>query len=101
MAFASALSGPAYDRIMLNPPFERGQDREHIRRMHDLLKPGGRLVAVCSTGPFHRSSTADQAFRDWLDQVGADVEEVEPGAFSGADAFRKTGVAVKFITIDK
>ena len=101
MAFADEMGAPFYRRIVMNPPFERGQDREHIRRMFDLLLPGGRLVAVCSTGPFHRQAKADQEFRDWLGTIGAEVEDVEPGAFSGSDAFRKTGVSVCLITIDK
>lgn len=92
---------PVQDRIVANPPFERGQDRDHIRRMYDHLAPGGRLVSVCSTGPFFRTHTADVAFREWLDRVGAEVEDVEPGAFSGSDAFRKTGVSVKLVLIDK
>lgn len=101
LAFADELAAPTYRRIVMNPPFEQGQDRQHIHRMFDLLHPGGRLVAVCSTGPFHRTNTADSLFRDWLAEVGAEVEDVEPGAFAGPDAFRKTGVAVKLITIDK
>lgn len=100
MAYASAI-GPAFDKILMNPPFERGQDREHIRGMFDVLKPGGRLVAVCSTGPFFRTHSADVGFRQWLENVGAEVEDVEAGAFSGSDAFRKTGVSVKIVTINK
>jgi protein-L-isoaspartate O-methyltransferase len=101
MAVASAMSTAPYDRVLMNPPFERGQDREHIRRMYDLLKPGGRLVAVCSTGPFHRTHTADMTFRSWLDRIGAEVEDVEDGAFNTSEAFRRTGVSVKLVVADR
>ena len=30
-----------YDRIVMNPPFEDGQDIEHIRHAYSLLSPGG------------------------------------------------------------
>lgn len=90
-----------YDRIVANPPFERGQDRDHIRRMWDHLADGGRIVSLCSAGPFYRQHKADAEFREWLDSVSATVEDVEPGAFAGSDAFRQTGVSVKLIIIDK
>jgi len=39
-----------FDRVLMNPPFERGIDARHIRHAVQFLKPGGRLVAVaCST----------------------------------------------------
>ena len=42
--------GP-FDRIVMNPPFERGADIEHIRHAYAKLNPGGRLVAICANGP--------------------------------------------------
>lgn len=38
----------SFDRIIMNPPFTGGQDIAHIRHAATLLKPGGRLVAICS-----------------------------------------------------
>ncbi|WP_462328103.1 methyltransferase, partial [Desulfobaculum sp.] len=63
-------SGTLYDRIIMNPPFENGQEREHVRHAYSLLKPGGRLVSVMSSGPFFREQKADAAFRDWLEEQG-------------------------------
>src|SRR5512141_2889235 len=37
-----------FDRIIANPPFRNGQDVDHVRHMHDLLKPGGVIVTVTS-----------------------------------------------------
>lgn len=92
---------PLYDRCCLNPPFEHGQDRIHVRLAFDCLKPGGRLVAIVSEGCFSRSLKADVAFRKWLDDLGADYEENPEDAFSGAGSERRTGVRTRTITIDK
>jgi hypothetical protein len=32
---------PGFDRIAMNPPSEKGQDIEHVRRAFEMLKPGG------------------------------------------------------------
>ena len=40
-----------FDRIVMNPPFFRGSDLDHIRHAFAKLKPGGRLVAICVNGP--------------------------------------------------
>jgi hypothetical protein len=101
MEIQPPAEGPAYDRIVMNPPFENGQDREHVRHAYDLLKPGGRLVAIMSPGPFQRSFKADKEFKAWADSVGAVVENNEQGSFAGKDAFRQTGVSTVTVTIDK
>lgn len=40
-----------YPRIIMNPPFDMGADIKHIKHAMTLLKPGGKLVALCSGGP--------------------------------------------------
>lgn len=89
------ISGGTYDRILMNPPFERGHDCEHVKHAYGLLKAGGRLVAIMSNGA---KSNGDE-FAEWLDSVGAIVEPLEPGAFKSA--FRPTGVNCKLVVIDK
>lgn len=37
-----------FDRVLMNPPFTRGQDVAHIRHAIKFLEPGGRLVAICA-----------------------------------------------------
>jgi type I restriction-modification system DNA methylase subunit len=75
-----------YDRILMNPPFEDGADMAHIRHAYSLLRPGGRLVSVVSEGPFFRADKRSAAFREWLEEVHSDIEELPDGAFSGSDA---------------
>lgn len=85
-----------YDVIVMNPPFERKQDIQHIQAMFALLKPGGRLVSVVSEGPFFRQHQADKDFRDWLDTYGHDID-LPDGAFKQSD--RSTGVKTRLITV--
>jgi phospholipid N-methyltransferase len=40
-----------HDRVLMNPPFSKGQDVAHILHALKFLKPGGRLVALCANGP--------------------------------------------------
>lgn len=40
-----------FDRVIMNPPFQNGADIKHIRHAFEMLKPGGRLVALCANGP--------------------------------------------------
>jgi hypothetical protein len=88
-----------YDRIVMNPPFERGQDAEHVRRAFTMLAPGGTLVAVMSEGSFFRSDRKATEFRDWLEAVGGESEKLPEGSFTGKDATRQTGVNCRIVTI--
>ena len=90
-----ALGG--FDRIVMNPPFERGQDRDHLRHAFGFLKPGGRLVAIVSEGPFFRNRRADRAFRDWLDALGADAERLPADTFHSEG----TGVQTRLVVLDR
>ena len=40
-----------FDRIVMNPPFANADDIKHIMHALKMLKPGGRLVAICANGP--------------------------------------------------
>ncbi len=90
------------DKIVMNPPFDRqGADIDHVRHAYELLSVGGRLVSVMCKGPFFRSDTKSREFREWLNGLDHDVEELPEGAFQGIDAFRQTGVQTCLVTIDK
>ncbi len=87
-----------YDRIVMNPPFERMADIDHVRKAYELLKPGGRLVSIMSASPFFRSDAKAVEFRNWLDTVGY-AEPLPEGAFAKAE--RSTGVNTYKVIIDK
>ncbi|HEY9765263.1 MAG TPA: methyltransferase [Chroococcales cyanobacterium] len=88
-----------HDRIVMNPPFENGQDMEHVRHAFDQLKPGGKMVSIMSESPFFRQERKAQEFRDWLEEVGGKSEKLPEGTFK--DSERSTGVATRMVTIEK
>jgi 16S rRNA G1207 methylase RsmC len=63
-----SMATGAYDRIVMNPPFENGQDIAHVEHAYELLSPGGRLVTVMSEGPFFRQDKNAASFRNWLEE---------------------------------
>lgn len=94
--------GWTFDRVVMNPPFEKGQDMDHIRHAYEeCLRDGGRLVAVMSDGPFYRQGKKAQEFRDWFLRVGGKCRELPEGAFEGPGAFRQTGVKCRLVVIEK
>ncbi|RVC22820.1 hypothetical protein EN879_16885, partial [Mesorhizobium sp. M7A.F.Ca.AU.002.02.1.1] len=69
--FMEAETAPRFDRVLMNPPFENGQDIEHVRHAFKMLRDGGRLVAVMSPGPFFRQDRKATEFRAWFDERAA------------------------------
>lgn len=47
---AQPFMAATVDRIVMNPPFDRGQWAAHVEHAAPLLKPGGRLVAILPSG---------------------------------------------------
>lgn len=90
-----------YDRIVMNPPFENGQDIDHVRHAYDSLEPGGKLVSIMSEGPFFRNDKKATTFREWLDDVGGTSEKLPEGSFKGKESERQTGTATRVVEIEK
>ena len=88
-----AVDASLYEAVGMNPPFANGLDIKHIRAAWKFVRPGGRLIAICSEGPFFRQDRAATEFRQWIDEIGADTEKLPP------DTFREsgTGVATRLI----
>jgi ubiquinone/menaquinone biosynthesis C-methylase UbiE len=89
---------PIYDGVVMNPPFTRQQDIDHVLHAYRFLKPGGVLVSVMSEGTFLRDNKKAKDFREWL-YAHSIVSVVE----NDAGAFKKSGTLVRtrFIKIYK
>lgn len=90
-----------YDRILMNPPFSKRQDTEHVRRAYDMLNPGGRLVAIVSEGSFFGKDRKASEFRDWLEEVRGTSEKLAEGSFNDPALPVTTGVNTRMVIIEK
>ncbi|MGP3626069.1 PLxRFG domain-containing protein [Pseudomonas aeruginosa] len=95
------VSSKQYDRIVMNPPFSKGRDIQHVQHAYSLLKPGGRLVAIMGEGAFFQSNKAAENFRAWLDGLGATSERLPEGSFMDPALPVNTGVNARMVVIDK
>jgi len=86
-----------YDRILMNPPFRKLQDIDHVLKAYKCLKPGGRLVSIMGAGAFFNSQHKAKDFRGWFDKLGAEVQDLPPDSFKNSG----TNVNSKLIIIDK
>lgn len=91
-----------FDRVVMNPPFERGQDIDHVMHAMDFLKPDGILVAVMSAGPWFRSDRKSVDFMSYLYAGVGSSKVIDLGdAFASDSAFRKTSVNTKLLVLRK
>ena len=77
-----------FPRIVMNPPFQNGDDIKHITHALRCLAPGGRLVALCANGP--RQSAQ---LRPIVEEHGGTWEELP------ADTFHTAGTSVRTVLL--
>jgi predicted RNA methylase len=84
--FLTVPPQPSFDRVVMNPPFTRGADMEHVTHALRFLKPDGMLAAVMSWAVTY-DSRKTAGFRALVEARGGTVEAVPAGAFaeSGTD----------------
>lgn len=85
---------PAYDRVVMNPPFARQDDIRHVLHAWRAVKPGGRLVAVMSNGVTFRNTPLTREFRALLDTTGGVLHPLPEGAFKESGTGVNTVIAV-------
>jgi hypothetical protein len=94
--FLDAEPSAEFDRVLMNPPFENGQEIDHVRHAFRFLKSGGRLVSVMSPGPFFRQDRKAASFRDWFESLGGKKIDMPAGSFKESG----TGVGTVLIVLD-
>lgn len=94
--------GNQYKYILMNPPFEKRQDAEHIQKAFNLLSEGGTLAAIAGEGVFFGTDKKAVQFQEFLEMVGAEVVELGD-AFKekGQGRLRTTGTHSRLIIISK
>src|SRR3546814_1046657 len=84
-----------YDRVIMNPPFERRADIRHVNHASTFLKPNGLLVSVMSAGLLYRQDGLTRDFRDLVRSRSGLIEELPEGSFKESGTmFRTVLVAI-------
>jgi predicted RNA methylase len=68
--FLTVEPTPAYDRVVMNPPFERQQDIDHVAHAMKFLKPGGILVSIMASSVMFRENRKTAEFRELVNGRG-------------------------------
>jgi hypothetical protein len=85
---------PVYDRIVMNPPFARQQDLQHVNHALEFLAPRrGRLVSVMGAGVTFRANRLAESFRDLVNARGGSIEELKAGSFKASGTMVNTIIA--------
>lgn len=97
LKYDTSLDDPYHTKIIANPPFSKGQDVKHVTHMYKVLRPGGRIVSIMSTQWQDKNDKRSKEFRAFLEEVNAEVIEVEAGVFKESG----TNVPTVIVVIDK
>ena len=94
------MLGTMYDRVIMNPPFEKKQDIIHVMHCYEKhLNYNGILVSVMSAGVMNNTDKKSEEFREFVDINGYFVELGQQ--FNNANAFRNTGVSTVLCVLRK
>lgn len=87
-----------FDRVVMNPPFTKSADVDHVLHALKFLKPGGRLVAIMSKGVTFRETKKYQDFHatmEWCENW--EIHALPEYSFEESG----TKVAMVVVVIDK
>lgn len=77
-----------YHRIIANPPFSNNQDIDHVYMMFEHLENGGEMSVITSRHWRFAEDKKCQAFRQWLKDNGAVIEDI------AGEEFKESGTIV-------
>jgi len=77
------------DRVVMNPPFTKQQDIDHVLKAYDCLRDGGRLVSVMSPGFTFRQNKKSVEFKKLVDK-NRWWEELPDGTFKESGTLVRT-----------
>lgn len=87
---------PIYDAIVMNPPFAKCADIDHVMHAWRFLRPGGRLVSIMSASWSQRGGgrlKKRRAFYEFVEELGGEIDEL------GGDAFASVGANVHTVLL--
>lgn len=80
--FLKVAPRPEYDCVVMNPPFDRERDIDHVMHALKFLKPDGRLVAIMSAGTEFRQTRKSVVFRNFMKSKNARFRDLPERSFS-------------------
>ena len=93
--FLETPAQPIYDRVVMNPPFDRQADIKHVLHALRFLKPDGLLVSVMASSVTFRDNKLTTDFRALIRERGGEIEGLPKGSFKSSG----TGVNTVIVTI--
>lgn len=73
-----------FDRIIMNPAFEGGQDVAQVLHLYELLKRKGFLISILGDGAFRRSDHKAKDFQQLLSTKGEVIKDLDPATFKSS-----------------
>jgi predicted RNA methylase len=64
----SDFPGGLFDGVIMNPPFDRGRDCDHVRHALQFVKPGGFLIAIMAARTEFAEDKRTASFRALVEQ---------------------------------
>lgn len=80
------------DRVLMNPPFSRGQDMAHVMRAFEFLRHGGILIAVMSPHWTFATDRQSAEFRSFVARHLNHWEMLPDGSFKSSGTSVDTGI---------
>lgn len=78
-----------FDVVLMNPPFDRGRDCDHVRHAWQFVKPGGKLVAIMSARAEYGEDSRHKALHRLIESAASCYgcepwHDLPPGSFAHA-----------------
>lgn len=91
--FLAMDPAPVFHRVVMNPPFAKQADIDHVRHALKFLREGGRLVAIMGAGVRFREDRKAKSFRADMIKLGGVFEDLPEGSF------KESGTGVNACTL--
>lgn len=93
--FLSIEPEPIYDRVVMNPPFDKKRsDIHHVLHALKFLKPRGLLVAIMPTGVIFREDALSRDFRGIVSARSGTIVNLPDASFKTSGTMVNTCVAI-------
>lgn len=93
--FLGIEPAPIYDRVVMNPPFDKKRsDIHHVLHALKFLKPRGLLVAIMPTGVIFREDALSRDFRGIVSARSGSIVNLPDSSFKTSGTMVNTCVAI-------